>query len=189
MSMIPKTIDDMFPKWHLTAVDLPDPTGMVVTVKGWTERPVYDFETRTEVPTWCLVFKEFSKPFVGLNPTNREKLADIFGTRDLGNWVGKQATVYVTTAMFAGAEYKVLRFRNKGLGEEVIGQTDIKKASGNGDAITKFWAYVHGHDVARQQAESLIKDSDGDFGAALQVLEDLRDGVEDLRGEELDDAV
>lgn len=193
MSNAPGVIDDIFPKWHLTAVDILEPKGVLVTVKGWKKLGVWKQAEMKEVPTWCLLFEEYEKPYVGWeNTTNREQLAKIFEDRDTANWVDKSCVMYVTTARFAGDEYPVLRFRSekvhlsktkfeakppvKQVSKPVSNASDTpdKPApfpSKLGDP-TAFWTYARGTaKIDDDAALKLLADNGGDFDKALLELQ------------------
>ncbi|MCH8278332.1 MAG: hypothetical protein IIC12_05310 [Proteobacteria bacterium] len=101
---------------------------VLVTISKFEEMDV-SMESQAEEMKWCLSFKELDKPLV-LNMTNGELIADIIGSGEFDEWIGKQVVLYNDkTVMFAGKRTGGIRVRasKQTLGNAVKGAQDFAK--------------------------------------------------------------
>jgi hypothetical protein len=83
------TIADLKQSKFLTKADVTPP--VLVTVAGYEKQIVGSGDEQEE--RWTLNFSELEKPFV-LNSTNGQIIAQITGSDDFQNWVGKKIVLY-----------------------------------------------------------------------------------------------
>ncbi len=84
--------------------------GALMTIAGCDRYNVAK-EGADEELKWCLTFHGHDKPLV-LNSTNIQLCAQIFGSEDTDDWIGKQIVLYTDpTIMYAGKVVGGIRVR------------------------------------------------------------------------------
>ena len=102
-------INDMFPKKHLTPVDL-GINSVNITIERVNQVEVFDQNLNQFKKVWALFFKGKNKYMI-LNPTNANMLKEIFGSDDSDDWTGKKIVIYVADIKVAGKKVKALRIK------------------------------------------------------------------------------
>jgi len=85
----------------LTHVDLPQPLQVWTITKADQQLVGTDHKI-------CISFAEFPAKALGLNKTNLQRIADLFGL-DAAAWAGKQLQVYRSTTAYSGKSMQCVR--------------------------------------------------------------------------------
>jgi len=105
------TINDMFPGRFLRGSDLKSPA--TVVIRRVVQERMYSRAERAEADKWVVYFEGARKGLV-LNRTNAEKIAEIVGSRDSDDWIGRQVVLYPVEIEVAGARRPAVRVRAPG---------------------------------------------------------------------------
>jgi hypothetical protein len=98
------TIDDLFPSRYLKAADLKGQK-RVLTISKLTSEQV---DRKKEKDDTVIYFQKCTKGLV-LNKTNAKKIAEIVGSKTIGDWPGKAVTLYPKMVEFAGDLVEAIR--------------------------------------------------------------------------------
>lgn len=106
-------LDDMFPGKYLPASDLPKQNGEpnAVTIVGITSDTVNNRKTGATEKLWLVQLQEFDRP-MKLKPTNARKIAQVLGSENTADWIGRRINVYATKTEVAGEVYDVIRIND-----------------------------------------------------------------------------
>lgn len=120
------------------------------------ERKEYEDNGKKEVKG-VLSFLEDERQ-LSLNVTNTNVLITMYGASGIDKaWVGKKVTLYVDpNVSFSGKIVKGLRIRNISAKEQ---------------ASANFWAKVTERFLTPDEGRAILKENNGDFVKALEVLE------------------
>lgn len=102
------TINEMFPGRFLRGADLRGPARVVI--RRVVEERMYSPSVRQEVDKWVVYFEGAKRGLV-LNVTNAERIAEIVGSRDSEDWIGKAIVLYPEMVSVGGKRVPAVRVR------------------------------------------------------------------------------
>lgn len=115
------SIDDVFASKYLSAADLVDrdgnPKDFTLTIADAWREEFKDRKTGQEQVKIGISFKEAKKGML-LNKTNARRIAQLLGSPQPKNWIGKAITLYQTEVDFQGEMKPAIRVRGKLPGHE-----------------------------------------------------------------------
>lgn len=161
------TLDDMFPKEHISGHDLGE-KAFVVTIRDYVEKMVYNQRKRQATPVWTLWFEEAKKPLV-LNITMGEAVVEIAGSRLAADWVGKKVELYAEWIKAFGKKHFVVRIRE-------VTPAGVSARVGNGEtefdeAKQAYYDYALGVEgMTSPDADLWLGDHGGDYDKALKAM-------------------
>lgn len=118
-------VELLFPSDYITAADLREKDA-VITIIGL--EPRHELQRTTGKDYRPVIRMKGTEKLWVLNKTNAKSIAALHG-KEVTGWVGKQVTIYPTTAQFGGKDVDCIRVRNR------IPQTQGARAVAN-DAPT-----------------------------------------------------
>lgn len=100
------TINEMFPGRFLRGADLRDP--VTVTIRRVIQERMYSPSARAEVEKWVVYFEGAKRGLV-LNVTNAEAIAEVCGSRESEDWIGKAIVLYPEMVSVGGRKVPAVR--------------------------------------------------------------------------------
>lgn len=167
------TIEDMFPKDHISGHDIGEGNAFVMEIVDYDEKKVFNPNQNKTKLVWTLRFKGARKPLI-LNVTNAEAVAKIADSRLVADWVGCKVELYAEWVKAFGANHLTVRIR-----EPKDGVEDMELTR-NGEGLSKeaqaYYDYslgIVGHNEAN--SELFLSNFEGDYVAALKMLMDNKE--------------
>lgn len=163
------TIDDMFPKDHITGGDIGEGKAYVMIVSDYDEKKVFNQKQNKTKIVWTLRFKGANKPLI-LNVTNAKVMVELSGSRSAAAWVGKKVELYAEWVNAFGEDHLVVRLR-KPTGKASAGEIVPDGATGLNADEQKYYDYAFGTvGMSEDNADLFLEDRGGDHVKALGEL-------------------
>lgn len=185
------TVDDMFPKDHLTAYDLNNEP-RVVMIKAITQKKQWDKGVNAEVNKPVIYFHEYQK-YCFLSSVIANQIAKALNNRETTDWIGKKVVIYPDKEKAFGELWDVIRVRALKQGERGTAVTPLlekpmptnpKPAPSeprglaqkptNGDRFEKPF-YSYNKNVAKKTDDELaqiLNEHKGNYESALNELKE-----------------
>lgn len=162
------TIEDMFPKEHITGHDIGEGKAYVMEIADYEEKKVFNPNQNKTKLVWTLIFKDARKPLI-LNVTNAEAVAEIAGSRLAADWVGEEVELYSEWVKAFGANHLTVRIRKPAQG--VKGAELAANGEGLSPEAQAYYDYSFGiADHTQKNSELFLAGYNGDYKKALKGL-------------------
>lgn len=102
------TINEMFPGRFLRGADLKKPVKVII--REVAQQKMYSPSAQRYTEKWVLHFRNATKGLV-LNVTNAKKIAEIAGSENSDDWIGKRIVLYPENVKVMGKITTAVRVR------------------------------------------------------------------------------
>lgn len=147
--------NDFFPSKYLTAEDIINESGMIVTVKIVTPETMKERETGKDVGKPVMYFNELTKGLV-LNKTNWGMLEQITSQKDSDFWNGTQIALTVESVTSYG---------------DIVDAIRIKRPNADDAAVQTFWKRTREIGLTRNEGLTYLANANQNFKQALVDLD------------------